>query len=223
MSHWINLVTAHGRMNGWSAEPDDKPNGGVVLVHDLFGVNEDIRQIAERYAEAGYLTVAPALFDTLQREVELTYEPANRAFGAGLAERLGVDRAVELVNTTADAIGHAGKVAIVGYGWGGGIGLGSATALGLPYVGYDSLLDAAGGEGRSIPALLHHGRSDPRFTPQVLKTYGDRFPRLQVFSYPTGPAFDRQGDPGSHHAESATLAQERTLQFLREHIRHEND
>ena len=223
MSHWINLVTPYGRMNGWSAEPDDKPNGGVVLVHDLFGVNEDIRAIAERYAEEGYLTVAPALFDKIQREVEMTYEAENQRLGADLAERLGFDTAVELVKTTADAIGHAGKVAIIGYGWGGAVALRAAAVLDASCVSYygDVALDMEG--EKTFPLLLHHGAADDRFAPDKLDLYQDSYPGLETFSYPAGVIFDRESHPLYHHAESAELAFQQTRRFLRDHIRHEND
>ncbi len=134
MSHWITLVTPHGRMNGWLAEPDDKPNGGLVLVHDVLGVNDDMRRIAQDYAQLGYLTLVPALFDKIQREVELDDTPENHRFGTSIAERLGCNIATELTNTAVDAIGHAGKVAVMGFGWGNRIAERCARALALPRI-----------------------------------------------------------------------------------------
>lgn len=134
MSHWITLVTRHGRMNGWLADPDDKPNGGVVLLHDVLGVNAEMRRIAGRYAELGYLTLVPALLDKIQREVELDDTPENVAFGTSIAEKLGLDIATELASTAVDAIGHAGKVAVIGFGWSSTVARRSAEVLALPCV-----------------------------------------------------------------------------------------
>ena len=224
MSHWITLVTAHGRINAWAAEPDDKPNGGVVLVHEIFGVNDDMRRIAQRYADAGYLTLVPALFDKIQRDVELTYDPENRQMGIALAERLGIDDASELVNTAADAIGHAGKVAVVGYGWGGNVALRAANAMALPCVSYYAASNPIHEPGEaSVPILVHKGDTDPQFSPGYRQRLQKNRPGSQVFTYPTGHAFDREGDPGHHHAESMELAFKRSRQFLRKHIYHENN
>lgn len=224
MSHWITLVTPHGRMNGWIAEPDDKPNGGVVLVPDVFGVNAGVQETAARYAREGYLTLVPALFDKLQREVELDSTPENEDYGSALAARLGLEVAAELTSVAVDAIGHAGKVAIIGHGWGGTVALQSARALELPLVDYYGPYQALPGQAPTpIPALLHHGENDPRFGPEADGLFRAALPQLQVFGYPTGQAFDRVGDAAHFDARRSELALQRTLDFLRTHIRHEND
>lgn len=133
MSHWITLVTPHGRMNGWLAEPDDKPNGGVVIAHDVYGINGDLQEIAARYAEAGYLTLIPALFDKVQREVELSPTPENFRIGTKVAEKLGLDTAAELLETAVGAIAHAGKVAVTGHGWGVSVAQRAASELEVPF------------------------------------------------------------------------------------------
>lgn len=223
MSHWITLVTPHGRMNGWLAEPDDKPNGGVVIVHDVFGINDGMKVLAARYAQAGYLTLVPALFDKVQREVELDCTEENFDLGTSIAARLGLDTATELAATAVDAIGHAGKVALVGHGWGASVALRSATALALPWIDHYGTLDpAALGAQTSIPAMLHYGTGDTAFSPQLLRGYGDTLPLLQSHGYAAGPAFSREGDPTHFDALSAEHAYENDLDFLRMHVRHEN-
>jgi len=134
MSHWITLVTPHGRMNGWLAEPDDKPNGGVVIAHDVYGINSQLQMIAARYAEAGYLTLIPALFDMIQREVELSPTPENFRIGTSVAEKLGPEIATELLGTAVDSIAHAGKIAVTGYGWGTAIARRASQEYSLPLI-----------------------------------------------------------------------------------------
>ena len=220
MSHWITMVTAYGPMNGWSAEPDDRPLGGVVLVHEIFGVNADMRQIAERYAEDGYLTVVPALFDKLQREVELDYGAADYQLGGSLASQIGLETAAELVRAAAGAIAHAGKTAVIGYGWGGAVGLRAAQDLKSPVVNYYAPWELFWLTERSeMPALFHLGETDPRLSAANFTQLREMLPNMEKFVYPAGDAFDRISDPLQFHAQSAELAFERTRNFLRKHIR----
>lgn len=219
MSHWITLVTAHGPMNGWVAEPDDKPAGGIVLVHEIFGVNADMRKIAERYAARGYLTVVPALFDKVQREVELDdYAPDDYQHGNELSLQLGVSTATELVATAADAIGHAGDIAIVGYGWGGSVACLAARNLSLPcVVYYGTQIPGLSGNPTGAPALIHYGILDPLYEPAGLTAEnGAAF--TELLCYPAGHGFDREGDPLHYHAESSARAFQNTVNFLDQHL-----
>ena len=52
------------------AKPDSTPHGAVVIIQEIFGVNAHIREVADRFAAAGYLAVAPALFDRDRPGVE---------------------------------------------------------------------------------------------------------------------------------------------------------
>ena len=221
MSHWITLVTGHGPINGWIAEPDDRPVGGIVLVHEIFGVNADMHKNAERYAAKGYLTVVPALFDAVQREVELDdYAPDDYRRGNELSLQVGVGTATELVATAVDAIGHAGDIAIIGYGWGGSIALLAARKLTLPcVVYYGTHTPASPDSGMNAPVLIHHGRLDSQYTSGLPAILGNEAAPARVLSYPTGHAFDREGDPLHYHAESSVRAFEHTVKFLDQHIR----
>ncbi|AYQ44136.1 MULTISPECIES: dienelactone hydrolase family protein [Burkholderia cepacia complex] len=220
MSHWITLVSTHGPMNGWSAEPDDKPVGGIVLVHEIFGVNADMRNIAERYAAEGYLTVVPALFDKVEREVELDdYAADDYLRGNKLAATLGVDTAAELVATAADAIGHAGEIAIVGYGWGGAVALAAARKMSLPCVVYYGVPTPVSPQDGTGPVLAHCGTLDPQCPSSQPVSVDNGSASVKIRLYPTGDGFDREGDPLHYHEESASQAFGHTVEFLGRHLR----
>lgn len=219
MSHWITMVTPHGPMNGWSAEPDDKPQGGVVLVHDIFGVNDDMRQIAEQYAENGYLTVVPALFDKIQSEVELGYSPEDIQFGNRLAKEMGLKVAAELVAITADAIAHAGDLSIIGYGWGGEVALLAARSLSLPCIVYcEADVFSWQTEQASMPVLAHCTTHDNGGE----KSHREQRTNLLVHLYIAEHGFYRVSSAQHQHRENADLARQRSLDFLRTHIRRQD-
>ncbi len=219
MSHWITLVTPHGRINAWSSEPDDKPNGGVVLVPDVFGVNRDVRSIAERYSSRGYLTVSPALFDPLERDVELGYGLESFHKGSELAARTGLQVGTELVIAAAEAIAHAGNLALIGYGWGGTLALRAGRQLRAPAISYYGQPDEALQASDSpASAVLHFGTLDPLSLAVADGDTGIGGPLLRRYAYPAGAAFDRETDPGSYDAASSKLALERNLQILQDEV-----
>ncbi|MGF1613396.1 MAG: dienelactone hydrolase family protein, partial [Gammaproteobacteria bacterium] len=92
----IELVAADGHsLSAYRADPEgDVPRGGIVVIQEVFGVNRHIRSVCEGFATAGYAVVAPALFDRLERGVELDYDEASLARGRELRTALGWERPV---------------------------------------------------------------------------------------------------------------------------------
>lgn len=224
MTQWMSLVTVRGRMKAWLAVPDGEPDGGIVIAHDVFGVDEDMRRIAWRYANAGYLAIVPALFDGIWGETELAYTPENHELGMSLATRLGNQAAVEMAAAATDAVRPAGDIAVLGYGWGGMVALHAARALTIPCVNYcgdaEPLIRNA---SLSRPTLFHYGVKDPKYDPDGFPLDGQAPPGTKVHAYFAGDGFHREGDPTRFHAMSASLAQERSMEFLSVHLRHQYD
>ena len=73
MGRDIAIETSHGLVDGWLAEPEGAPRGALVVVQEIFGVNEHMRSVTERFAASGYRALAPSLFDPVQGDVELGY------------------------------------------------------------------------------------------------------------------------------------------------------
>ena len=65
MGNWITLDTHHGKARAWEALPEGTPRGGLVVIQEIFGVNEHMRSVAERFAAEGYAVLAPSFFDLL--------------------------------------------------------------------------------------------------------------------------------------------------------------
>ena len=61
-------------LDAYRADPQGKPRGGVVVIQEIFGVNHHIKSVADRYAQLGYLAIAPALFDRVEKGVDLGYD-----------------------------------------------------------------------------------------------------------------------------------------------------
>jgi carboxymethylenebutenolidase len=219
MGQNINLPTGAMQCIGaYRADPAGTPRGGIVVVQEIFGVNAHIRRVVDGYAQAGYVAVAPAIFDYVEAGVELGYDDAGVARGRSLVAEVGFDRAVAAVASAAEAIGSAGTIGVVGYCWGGTVAFLSNTRLGLPSVVYYG--------GRSVPFLheraraplmFHFGEHDKIIPAAAREQHREQQPQAQIHVYDAGHGFncDLRAD---YDAPSAALALERTLAFFGEHL-----
>ena len=220
MGQHINLNTCGMQCIGaYLAKPTGKPKGGIVVVQEIFGVNAHIRSVADGFAAHGYTAIAPAFFDHVESGVELRYDPADYKQGIALAGEVGFDRAIEDVASAAESIKSTGKIGVVGYCWGGSVAFLAAIRLGLPAVSYYG--------GRNVqfldqkpkaPVQFHFGERDDSIPPAAVQKHREALPQMEVYTYPTGHAFNRDIDPTHYDAASAALALRRTLAFFDRHL-----
>jgi carboxymethylenebutenolidase len=219
MGKQINLPTDSTQCIGaYLAEPTGKPKGGIVVIQEIFGLNEHMREVTDRFAELGYTAIAPAFFDHLETGVELAYGRGAAAKGKQLANELGLDRALKDVASAAEAISSTGKIGCVGYCWGGTVGLLAALRLGLPSVSYYGARNVSFlHEKPKAPVMFHFGEKDPHITPEMVAEHRQLMPQMAIFTYPADHGFNR--DVGAQYDEaSAKLAMQRTMAFFDEHL-----
>lgn len=221
-------VPGIGRVRGWVARPETPPRGALVVIQEIFGVNAHMRGVADGYAGDGYLALAPALFDPVERDVELDYDEEGFRRGRELVQALDMDRALAIVNATAGwlraALGDAeaagtadgGRVGAVGFCWGGTVAYLANTRLGLPAVSYYGARNAPYlDEALRAPMMFHFGGEDPSIDAGTIALHRKKHPDAPVHVYPdAGHAFNRDVDPKAYDPASARLAHERTLQLF---------
>ncbi|MEH6422360.1 dienelactone hydrolase family protein [Pseudomonas sp. CGJS7] len=215
MAHWIDLDTPAGPVRAWRADPTGLPRGGVVVLQEIFGVNEHIRAVAERFAAAGYVALAPALFDPVERQVELDYDKDSAARGSELRNAVGFDRASDIVGAAAHLLQSEGlRTGAVGFCWGGSLAFLANTRHGLPAVSYYGARTVPFlGEPLRAPILFHFGTRDASIPAEMIQRHRDALANAPIHLYDADHAFNR--DIGDHYdAASAELAWTRTLDFL---------
>lgn len=218
MGQWIDLHTAHGDIAAWRAEPAGKPRGAIVVIQEIFGVNAHIRGVAQDFASEGYVALAPAFFDVLERGVELGYDNAGIARGRGLITRLGLDKVADIVGDAARSLSSIGPIGTVGYCWGGTVALLAALRLGLPSASYYGSRDVPFlGETPKAPLIFHFGERDESIPPEMVQQHRDALPQMPVYTYPADHGFNCDARAGYDPA-SAKLARGRTLAFFAEHL-----
>lgn len=220
MGEWIPLTTPEGPVQAWLARPVTAPLGAVVVIQEIFGVNPHIRAVTDRFAEAGFTAMAPALFDPIRPGTELRYDDAGVIRGRDYAADLGFERALKIVSAAARWLRESGhRVGAVGFCWGGTLAMLANTRLHLPSVTYYGGRSVPFlGEPALAPMLFHFGERDRLIPPEDVEKHRIHHPDATIHVYPAGHGFncDERAD---FDAESATLAWSRTTAFLTEHLR----
>jgi carboxymethylenebutenolidase len=216
MGEQIQLNTTRTQCIGaYLAKPKGTPKGGIVVVQEIFGVNLHMRNVTDRFAEHGYVAIAPAFFDHVETGVELGYDEAGFKRGRELVGEISFDQAIADVASAAEAIKSAGRVGCVGYCWGGTVAYLAAARLAMPSVSYYGarnvkFLD----EAPQAPVQFHFGEQDTSIPPEAIERHREVLPDAEVYAYPAGHAFDRAVDPHAYDAASSKLALERALAFF---------
>lgn len=221
MGKAIELKAADGHsFSAYRADPPGKPRGALVLIQEIFGVNSHIRAVADEFASDGYLVVAPALFDRVQRAYETGYEPDEVEASRKVMQSMNWDHALADVAAATAELRPAGKVGIVGYCWGGTVAWLAATRLpgfacSVPY--YGGGIPGFFAEQPRCPVMCHWGETDQAIPIEAVRKVEAAHPEIISHVYPGGHGFNCS-QRGSYNAQSATLARGRTLEFLRKHI-----
>ncbi|HEX6144144.1 MAG TPA: dienelactone hydrolase family protein [Geminicoccaceae bacterium] len=204
----------------YRADPVSRPRGQLVVVQEIFGVNDHIRAVCEDFAREGYAAVAPALFDRVRAGIELGYDADGVAEGRAIREKITLEDALADVEAAAAEVRGPGRIGLVGYCWGGTIAWAAATrsAIFAATVGYyGGGIPGLRTEQPRCPVMLHFGEQDQSIPLAGVEEVRAAHPEVPIFIYPAGHGFNCD-QRASYHAESARLARERTLGFLAEHV-----
>ena len=221
MGRILQLQAADGHsLQAYIAEPAGKPRGAIVVVQEIFGVNSHIRAVADGYAADGYLAIAPAMFDRVQRGYESGYSQPEIQAGIALMQRVSWDDAMRDVGAADEAVKHAGRVGVVGYCWGGAVTwLAAARIAGLaaavPY--YGGAIPSLIGERPRCPTMLHFGETDASIPVDKARAVAKAHPDVTTHFYAAGHGFNCD-QRASYNEAAAQLARERTLEFFRKHV-----
>jgi carboxymethylenebutenolidase len=223
MGEHVKLHASDGHeLDAYVARPAAAPIAGLVVVQEAFGVNNHIRSVADGYAKDGFLAVAPALYDRIERGVELGYTGDGMEKGIALARKGNPD---DWVKDVAAAIDYARretgkKVGVIGYCLGG-----TVAWLAAARTGADAAVGYYGGnipnfaaEKLKAPVMLHFGLHDQHIPKELVEaTVRAAHPDIPIFWYDAGHGFNCD-DRASYSPEAAKLARQRSLDFLMEHL-----
>lgn len=224
-TQWIEIDSAEGEFGAYLAIPHTRKGPGIVLIQEIFGVNEHIRSVAEQYAADGYLVIAPDLFWRSGHRIELTYDEAGWKRAIELMNATDVDKAQKDIELAIDALkaqpGLDGGIASIGYCFGGLLSYHTA-ANGLVDVaiayyggGIQNQLDRA--DEIEVPLLMHFGEQDSHIPLEAVEKIAERFDNndnVEIVVYPEAEHGFNCSHRDSYNQRAAAEAHGNTLIFL---------
>jgi carboxymethylenebutenolidase len=217
----ISLKAGDGfELSAYCARPSGTPRGAVVVVQEIFGVNDHIQEVTEQFCEFGYTGVAPAIFDRIERSVSLGYGADDFARAKALYQKVKVDPAVADVAAAVQYSTQFGRVGVVGYCFGGLLAwLASCKVPNVSAaVGYygGGITDNLALVPRA-PTMLHFGSLDQHVPIEPALAIPRSHPSITVYAYEADHGFNCDERP-SFNKDASDLAMQRTVAFLRKHI-----
>jgi carboxymethylenebutenolidase len=218
---WIELTAADGhKLAAWKEGPADAKRA-LVVVQEIFGVNSHMRHVCTRFAQNGYLVVAPALFDRAERGVELGYTADDVARGRDLRAKVSEADALADIEAAAAALPASAKRGIVGYCWGGTVawwGATRSTSFAAANGWYGGGIVATKDAKVNCPTELHFGEKDASIPMADVEAIRAAQPGVGIFVYPGAQHGFGCDDRGSYSKPDSELAWERTLAFFGKHL-----
>lgn len=215
----ISMTMGDGAAIGvYHVEPSGPRRGGLVLIQEIFGVTDHIRDQCDRYAADGYEVLAPALFDREAPGLQASYAPEDVQAALRVArEQHPFEQSIADVQTCIHRLKDKGPVFITGYCYGGSVTWAAACrCMGLAAASgyYGSLIPKMADEMPRCPTILHFGKLDKGIPLEGVEAVRAKHPGVEVHLYEAGHGFnsDRRAD---FDDECATLARARTLALFR--------
>lgn len=218
MGKQLSLTAADKhRLGAYRADPSGKPKGAIVVIQEIFGVNNHIRAVCDRLAGEGYAAVAPALFDRTERDFQSGYSPDEVANARKFVANPDWDAMLRDTQAAIDEVKAVGPVTIVGFCMGGTVAFLAAArlpGLAAAVCYYGGRIAAFADEKPRCPTQMHFGEKDQSIPMSDVETIKKKRPDCEIYSYPDAGHGFHCDERASYHAPSAQLAWQRTQAFL---------
>lgn len=217
MSRRITLEAADGhRLTAWRGDPDGPPKGGVVALHAVYGLTEHMGWLCDRWAEAGFAAIAPALYDRVGKDLVHPYDRSGVEAGRKCFAALSEAQILADIAACAAALRGAGPVAISGFCTGG-----TWAWIASAKQDFDAQVNFYGSHVPSkldlaprCPSIMHYGDSDHAVPLPQVERIRAAYRAVTIYVYPrAGHAFFNP-EQESFDAGAAAAAWQRSVAFL---------
>ena len=220
MGETIKLTSADGfSFSAYVAGPANATKG-VVMMQEIFGVNHHIRDMADRFAAAGYAVVAPAVYDRVQPGFEVGYTQEDIAKGRDVRMKLNDAQLMQDIEAAADHLAGK-KLGIVGYCFGGTVAWWGATrtkSFAAASCWYGGGIPGTKNEQANCPVQMHFGEKDASIPMTDVDAVRAAQPKVEVYVYEGAQHGFGCDERGSYSKPDYDLAQQRTLDFFAKHL-----
>lgn len=216
MTEQIKLTGAGGaELGAVKVTPKGTPIGGVVVIQEIFGVTDHIIEMCGAFADAGYVAIAPSLFDRVEPGFQAAHDPEGLKKGIGAVMATPWKQVATDVQAAIDALPQ--PVYVTGFCWGGAASWAAAaqcTGLKAASCFYGRLIaDMLDTYAPKIPVMLHYGVHDASIPQENYERVRLAAPDSPLYLYDAGHGFCRAGS-NDFDAPSRDLALKRTLDWF---------
>jgi carboxymethylenebutenolidase len=195
----------------YHAKPTDARRGGLLLIQEIFGVTDHIRELADGFAADGYEVIAPSLYERLERGFAADYNQESIQKGVQYSQATPWDQVAADAQVAIDQLQR--PVFVTGFCWGGAatwLVACRCTGVAAAACYYGRRISELVDETPRCPTILHFGKKDASIPMERVEEIRERHPDLPIYLYDAGHGFvsDRRAD---YDADSARLARLRTL------------
>jgi carboxymethylenebutenolidase len=216
----IQIASRDGfSLDAYHVAPTGPRKGGVIVIQEIFGLSDHIKEMADRFGAAGYEAIAPSMYDRAAPGfiVQPKDVAAGMARGIELAMGNGPDNAMNDVGGVFDVLSKSGKVYVTGYCYGGSMSWLAASRIdGMAAAScyYGGNIAQMIGMKPKCPTICHFGAKDAHI-PLVgaVDKIQAAHPDIPVYIYDAGHGFSRRNS-GDYDAAADKLAFERTLELF---------
>jgi carboxymethylenebutenolidase len=205
--------------DAYRAPPQGARKGGVIVVQEIFGLSDHIKEMTDRFGAEGYEAIAPSMYDRAEPGfiVQAKDVASGLARGRDLAIGNGPDNAMNDIGSVFDVLKASGKVCITGYCYGGTMSwLAAARIAGLSAAScyYGGNIAQMTQLDPKCPVICHFGAKDAHI-PLIgaVDKIQAAHPGVPVYVYDAGHGFARRNS-NDYDAASDRLAFERTLELF---------
>ena len=220
MGEFTTIMARDGHeFQAWLTAPPGRPQGALLVIQEIFGVNSHIRAVTDRFAAEGYTAIAPSLFDRVRRGIELGYTPADMQEGSGYVKQLDPEATRRDLAAALAVVKHSGRAGAVGYCWGGSLAYLAAGQLPLAcaVVYYGRVVSYLDQKPR-CPVMYHYGTEDKSIPLADVERIRAAYPQAPVYTYDgAGHGFNCE-QRASYDPQAAALARSRTLEFFARYV-----
>ncbi|MSO90563.1 MAG: dienelactone hydrolase family protein [Acetobacteraceae bacterium] len=221
MSGFIELTASDGfKLAAYSAGPT-AAKAGIVVIQEIFGVNNHIRNMCERFSAHGYAVVAPAVYDRVQRGFEVGYTADDIATGRDVRMKLNDTQLMLDVEAAAKFLAPR-KLGIVGYCFGGTVawwGTTRSTSFSAAASWYGGGVAGTKDEKPNCPVQFHLGEKDASIPQADIDAIRAAQPKAETFVYSGAQHGFGCDERGSYTEADYEVAQKRTLDFFAKNLR----
>lgn len=210
------------KLGAYRADPAGTPKGAMVVIQEIFGVNQHIRAVCDRLAAEGYVAVAPAVFDRIKPGFECGYTPDEIAEARKYVANPDWAAMMKDVQAAIDEVKGGGPVGVIGFCLGGTLSFLAATratGLSAAVCYYGGGIVKFADETPKVPTQMHFGETDAGIPLTDVETIKSKRPESEVHVYAGAGHGFHCDERASFHQASADTAWKRSMDFLNKHMK----